>query len=70
MQRFSPTKLERLREAAELPRSAIAYATRRSEQSVYLWERGRATPSVGSLQVIAEYLGCEVADFFEAVDDA
>lgn len=69
MQRFSAEKLECLRNDACLPRSALAYAAQRSEQSVYLWERGRATPSVETLERIASYLDCSVADFFEEVDD-
>jgi transcriptional regulator with XRE-family HTH domain len=37
----------------------------RSEQSVWLWERGKVKPPVAILEEIAAYLDCGVADFFE-----
>ena len=67
-QSFSPTKLRELRENASLTRTALAFGTERSEQTVWLWERGLTTPSVATLEQIAHLLGCDVADFFE-VDD-
>lgn len=69
-QRFSPSNLKRLREDAGVTRGALAYATRRTEQSVWLWERGKTTPRVAVLENLAEYLGCSIDDLFEDVRPA
>jgi DNA-binding XRE family transcriptional regulator len=65
VQRFSPTRLKELREAACVSRTDVAYAVRRSEQSVWLWERGKVTPPVAVIEQIAAFLDCDVSDFFE-----
>lgn len=65
-QRFSPIRLRELREAACVSRTDVAYAVRRSEQSVWLWERGKVKPPLTIVEEIAAFLGCDVSDFFEA----
>lgn len=69
-QRFSPTRLKQLREAACVSRTDVAYAVRRSEQSVWLWERGKVTPPVAIVEQIAAFFDCDVRDFFEDADVA
>lgn len=64
-QRFSPTRLKTLRERAGLTRTAVAYVAGRSEQSVWLWERGKVTPPVSVLEQVSVLIGCSVGDFFE-----
>jgi transcriptional regulator with XRE-family HTH domain len=44
---------------------AVAYVANRTEQSVWLWERGKVTPRVETLERIASLLGVSVGDFFE-----
>jgi transcriptional regulator with XRE-family HTH domain len=68
--RFSPTRLTQLREAAGLSRTDVAFAARRSEQSVSLWERGKVTPSFEVLAQVATIIGCQVDDFLDGDDDA
>lgn len=63
-QRFSPTRFKELRERACLSRSAVAFYARRSEQSVWLWERGKVTPPTKVLEDVATVFGCSVGDFF------
>jgi transcriptional regulator with XRE-family HTH domain len=63
-QHFSPSRLKDLREAAGLTRTQVASFARRSEQSVWLWERGKVTPSIDTLERVASALGCSVTDFF------
>ena len=67
-QRFSPYRLKALREDAGLTRTAVAYAAGRSEQTVWLWERGRVTPPVSVLEQVSVLVGCSVSDFFEEVE--
>lgn len=62
---FSPARLRSLREAAGLSRVELAFACRRTEQSVYLWESGRTTPPTHVLERIAAAIEVQVADFFE-----
>jgi DNA-binding XRE family transcriptional regulator len=64
-QRFSPSRLRQLREKACVSRTDLAYAVRRSEQSVWLWERGKVQPPVAIIEQIASFLGCDVQDLFE-----
>ena len=59
-QRFSPARLRSIREASGQSRVDLAFAVRRTEQSVYLWESGRTTPAVQVLEDIAAAL--EVPD--------
>ena len=63
-QRFSPTKLRSHREHARLTRTALAFACKRTE-SVYLWEKGRVTPSTRVVGLLADALEIDVADLFE-----
>lgn len=63
--RFSPARLRALREERELSRVELAFAVRRTEQSVYLWESGRTTPTVEILAEIAATLEVPVSDLFE-----
>lgn len=64
-QRFSPIRLRELREAACVSRTVIAYAVRRSEQTVWLWERGKVKPPLAIVEKIAAFLDCDVSEFFE-----
>jgi transcriptional regulator with XRE-family HTH domain len=68
-QRFSPTRLTELREAAGLSRTDVAFAARRSEQSVWLWERGKVTPPLEVLAQVASLIGCQVDDFLDGDGD-
>jgi transcriptional regulator with XRE-family HTH domain len=68
-QRFAPTRLRDLREAAGLSRVELAFACRRTEQSVYLWESGRTTPPTPVVEQIASALGVMVSDLFEEAGD-
>jgi len=65
VQRFSRARLRSLREGAGLSRVEVAFACRRTEQSVYLWESGKTTPPTPVLELIAEVLDCDVRDLFE-----
>ena len=65
---FSPAQLKYLREQAGLTRTDVAFASRRSEQSVSLWERGRVVPPVDVLVRVASLLDCRVGDFFEGAE--
>lgn len=67
-QAFSPSRFKELRENARLTRTAVAFAAGRSEQSVWLWERGKITPSLDVLVQLATLLGCQVDDFLEDGD--
>ena len=69
-QRFSPSRLRSLREGAGLTRTDVAYAARRSEQSVWLWERGKVVPPTEALERVAHALGVNVGDLFEDGHDA
>jgi DNA-binding XRE family transcriptional regulator len=69
-QRFSPSRFKELREAAGLTRTAVGYAAGRSEQSVWLWERGKVTPSLDVLAQVAVLIGCQVDDFLDGGRDA
>ena len=53
-----------------MTRTDVAFAARRSEQSVWLWERGRVVPNVETLARVASLLGVHVGDFFEDGDRA
>lgn len=64
-QHFSPARLKALREEAGVSRTAVAFVAHRSEQSVWLWERGKVKPSVETLERVASLFGCEISDFFE-----
>lgn len=70
MVKFSPIRLRELRQRAELSRTALAFAINRDSDTVRDYERGRIAPSAGVLGVLADTLGCSVADFFEDVTDA
>jgi predicted transcriptional regulator len=61
--------LKELREEAGLSRTTIAYAARRSEQSVSLWERGMVTPPFEVLARVASIIGCQVDDFLDGDSD-
>ena len=66
---FSPSRLREAREAAGVTRTDVAFAVRRSEQSVWLWERGKVRPPLDVVEGIAAFLGCPVAAFFEDCDE-
>ena len=65
-ERFSPSRLRTLRERAGVSRMQLAYEAHRTEQSVWLWERGTVTPSIETLANVAACLGVSVGDFFES----
>jgi len=67
--RFSGSRLRELRERANVSRIDLAYACRRTEQMVYLWERGRARPMPEVLDSIASAISCERDELFEEVAD-
>jgi DNA-binding XRE family transcriptional regulator len=64
-QRFSPSRFKGLRERAGVSRIEVAYVAHRTEQTVWLWERGKVTPQVEILARVASHLGCAVGDFFD-----
>ncbi len=67
---FSPARLRQLREEACVSRTDVAYAVRRSEQSVWLWERGKVRPPLAIIERIAAFLDCDVRDLFEEQERA
>ncbi len=62
---FSGKRLRELRERAGVSRMDLAYACRRTEQSIFGWERGRSRPKPDLLDPIASMLGVERDDLFE-----
>ncbi len=62
---FSGKRLRELRERAGVSRTDLAFACSRTEQSVYIWERGRSRPEPDLLDPIASMLGVERDDLFE-----
>jgi DNA-binding XRE family transcriptional regulator len=62
---FSPDQLRTRRESAGLSREHLAIVVARSSQTIGYWERGVVTPSLRSLAVVAERLGCTVDDLYE-----
>jgi DNA-binding XRE family transcriptional regulator len=69
VQRFSPVRLKQRREASGLTRTELAYAVGRSEQMVFLWEKGKFVPPTEVLVRIAQALGVDVGDLFEDGSD-
>jgi transcriptional regulator with XRE-family HTH domain len=65
---FSPTRFRAIREAGGFTRIAVAFVAGRTEQSIWLWERGRVVPSVATLEAVANYFDCDVTDFFDEVE--
>ena len=64
--RFSPERLQELREAAHLSRDQVAYSLRRSPQAVYWYETGVMGPRVPEMaQKIADVLGVTPDWLFE-----
>jgi transcriptional regulator with XRE-family HTH domain len=61
--------LKDLREGAGLSRTDVAFAARRSEQTVWLWERGKVTPPFDVLAQVATLIGCQVDDFLDGDGD-
>ena len=63
---FCPDQLRARRESAGLSREHLAIVVARSAQTVGYWERGIVVPSHRSLALVAERLGCTVADLCAA----
>lgn len=68
IEQFSAARLRELREASGLSRTQLAARVGRTEQTVWLWERGQV-PHPNLFGVIASVLGCAVADLFAPVTD-
>lgn len=62
--RFSGQHLRAMRTAAGISRTRLAAAVHRCEHTVYLWERGRVTPSANALAQVADALDCRPDDLF------
>jgi transcriptional regulator with XRE-family HTH domain len=68
---FSPINLRSARERAGLTRQDLIAEFRRLgghkppvERTIAAWESGESSPSATALAVLAQALGCQVADFF------
>jgi DNA-binding XRE family transcriptional regulator len=66
--KFSPERLRQLRRDAGLSHTALAYMVSRSEQTIYLWERGAVTPSAETLVRVVEALDCTLDDLYEEAE--
>ena len=66
---FSPSHLRALREQAGLTRTALAFHCDKSEQTVWLWERGDVTQPANVVERIAQVLDCKVEDLFAPAND-
>ncbi len=66
---FSGQRLRELREGARVSRMDLAYACRRTEQMVYLWERDRSRPRAELLDQIATTLRVERNELFVDAED-
>lgn len=62
---FSPARLRARRVAAGVSRQELADYTARGLSTIGLWERGKVTPHLRTLAIIAEGLGCTVEDLCE-----
>lgn len=67
---FSGKHLRELRERAGVTRVDLAFACRRSEQSVMAWERDRMRPRPELLDQIAATLGVERDELFVEAEPA
>ena len=67
---FSGEKFRELRKAAGVKGSDICRATGFHQNTVSAWATGRYIPSLESLIVLADILGCRVDDFFVSVKEA
>lgn len=62
---FSATALRTLRKRADISRDVLAFAVGRTYGSIANYEQGKTVPSAEILAQLAEYLDCEIGDFFE-----
>lgn len=63
---FSAVRLRQLRTERAMSREALAVAIGRSYPSVHNYERGSVVPPTETVEHIADALGCEIGDLFEA----
>jgi transcriptional regulator with XRE-family HTH domain len=63
-------RIRRAREARGLTRTELAARIGRTEQTQTCWEKGRRTPSIANLQVIAEALDMRLADMLDGEPEA
>jgi len=56
--------LRRLREAAAITQADLASRIGKTVETISNFERGKTTPSLRSVQDLAQALGCSVADLF------
>ena len=57
-------RIKQLREAAQLTQADLAAIELKSVETISNFERGKTTPSIATLFVLARHLNCSVADFF------
>lgn len=62
--------LKNLREAAFLTQAELAEKCGVSEQTVWAWEKGAATPRFRHIRKLAEVLGKQPAEIAAAVQEA
>ncbi len=68
--RFDTERLRSLRLLADLKYEPVAFAIRRSTESVRSYEAGRSFPSVEVLIRMCEFFGCEPGDLVVRVPEA
>jgi transcriptional regulator with XRE-family HTH domain len=59
-------RIKQLREAAGLTQADLASLALKSVETISNFERGKTTPSIETLDVLAKHLDCSIADFFSA----
>ena len=57
-------RLKACREAAGLTQADLAALSLKSVETISNFERGKTLPSVRTLHVLAQHMGCSVADLF------
>lgn len=66
---FSGSLLKQQRLDHDVRVEAVAVAADRSAPSIIAYERGIATPPADVVGRMADAIGCEVADFYEVVEE-
>jgi transcriptional regulator with XRE-family HTH domain len=64
---FSGSKLRALRRKRGLSTHDLAFACRRTSQTVWFWETGKQKPLTAVLEQLTAALDCDIADLFEDV---
>lgn len=58
-------RIKELRERAHLTQADLAHLSLKSIETISNFERGRTTPSVRTLALLAKHLNCNMEDFFQ-----